>query len=372
MANGEHLAILRQGVGAWNDWYREFCDRARGFRARLMFQRPDLSEWDGDFLREFDWLRYCYHEHRFPFEMEDAHERYENGTLSTEETREGWMHLDGIELGGADLHNSDLSRTWFRGADLSRTNLSGADLHGAELTGSKLNGANLRGANLSNATLDGADLSLADLTGANLVGANASRVVMAGTIANGADLTRCRVYGLSAWDVQLSGATQRNLQITPLGQPAVVVDELEVAQFIYLMLNNRTVRQVIETVTSKAVLILGRFTADRKVVLDALRHEIRELGYLPIMFDFDPASSQTRMETVATLAHLSRFIIADITDARTVLQELQGIVPTAPSRPVQPLLLADQEEPGMFDFFHAYPWVLPTVRYQTQRCCCRT
>jgi hypothetical protein len=144
-----------------------------------------------------------------------------------------------------------------------------------------------------------------------------------------------------------------------------VVDDLEVAQFIYLLLNNQKVRQVIYTVTSKAVLILGRFSPERKPMLDALRREIRELGYLPILFDFDPVATHTRMETVCTLAHLSRFVIADITDARTVLQELQGIVPTAPSLPVQPILLAGQKEPGMIDFFHAYPWFLPTVYYES-------
>jgi hypothetical protein len=68
------------------------------------------------------------------------------------------------------------------------------------------------------------------------------------------------------------------------------------------------------------------------------------------------------METIKTLALLSRFIVADITDAKTVLQELQGIVP-ATHTPVQPILMSGQTEPGMFDFFHLYPWFLPVVEY---------
>jgi hypothetical protein len=48
-----------------------------------------------------------------------------------------------------------------------------------------------------------------------------------------------------------------------------------------------------------------------------------------------------------------------------VLQELQGIVPNRPSLPVQPLLLTAQAEPGMFDFFRLYPWVLATQYYDT-------
>jgi uncharacterized protein YjbI with pentapeptide repeats len=245
-----------------------------------------------------------------------------------------------------------------RWADLRHAKLNNAQLSGADLTEANLENANLAGANLCKARLHGAHLSNADLTGANLEGAT-----LVDTDLHGATLSHCHVYGLAAWDVRLDGTVQKNLRITPPNHPEIWVDDLEVAQFIYLMLNNHKIRHVIDTVTSKAVLILGRFTAERKAVLDALRGEIRELGYLPILFDFDPAASQTLMETVSTLAHLSRFVIADITDAKTILQELQGIVPTAPVLPVQPILLSAQKEPGMFDFFRMYPWVLPTEYY---------
>jgi len=44
----------------------------------------------------------------------------------------------------------------------------------------------------------------------------------------------------------------------------------------------------------------------------------------------------------------------------------RSTVPNSPSVLVQPLLLASQEEPGMFDFFHKFPWVLEPVRYTDQ------
>jgi hypothetical protein len=88
----------------------------------------------------------------------------------------------------------------------------------------------------------------------------------------GADLTGCHVYGVSAWGLKLDGTTQqKNLVITNWGEPEITVDNIEVAQFIYLMLHNQKIRDVIDTITSKAVLILGHFTAERKAVLDALR-----------------------------------------------------------------------------------------------------
>ena len=86
----------------------------------------------------------------------------------------------------------------------------------------------------------------------------------------GADLTGCRIYGASAWDLILDGAKQQDLIITPEDEPAITVDNIEVAQFVYLLLHNQKIRDVIDT-TSKAVLILGRFTDDRKTVLDALK-----------------------------------------------------------------------------------------------------
>ena len=66
-------------------------------------------------------------------------------------------------------------------------------------------------------------------------------------------MSGCRVYGVSAWDLDLSTvAHQSNLVITPEGQASITVDHLEVAQFIYLMLHNSKIRDVIDTVTGKA------------------------------------------------------------------------------------------------------------------------
>jgi hypothetical protein len=71
-------------------------------------------------------------------------------------------------------------------------------------------------------------------------------------------------------EVKLDGTKQQNLIVTALDEPEVTVDNIEVAQFIHLLLHNEKIRHVIDTITSKAVLILGRFTDERKAVLDAL------------------------------------------------------------------------------------------------------
>jgi hypothetical protein len=82
---------------------------------------------------------------------------------------------------------------------------------------------------------------------------------------------------------------QLDLIDTPEGEPVFSVDNLELAQFIYL-LSQMKIQRVIETITSKAVLILGRFSEERKRVLDALRDELWKRDYVPILFDFDKPS----------------------------------------------------------------------------------
>src|SRR6516164_5836377 len=210
MANDEHVAMLKQGVAAWNAW-----------RLKNLDIRPDLSK----------------------------------ANLS-------WANLREADLREAILPRANLSHANLSGASLREANLIQANLGGTDLRGAILNAADLIHANFS-----GANLSRADLYSATLVNTDLTR----------ADLTGCHIHGVSAWRLKLDSRTkQQNLVITGTDEPTVTVDNIEVAQFIYLMLNNQKVRDVIDTITSKAVLILGRFTDERKAVLDALREELRK------------------------------------------------------------------------------------------------
>jgi hypothetical protein len=157
------------------------------------------------------------------------------------------------------------------------------------------------------------------------------------------------------------------LIITQLGQPEITVDNLAVAQFIYLLLHNEKIRCVTDTITSKIVLILGRFTPERKAVLDALREELRKRDYLPVLFDFDKSASRDNSETISLLAHMARFVIADITDARSIPRELMVIAPSLPSVPIQPLLQEGAGKYGMFEHFRRYSWVLKEHVYASSQ-----
>ncbi len=268
------------------------------------------------------------------------------------------LRLFGINLSKAKLSGANLARVMLRKLNLMQADFKKADLEYANFMEANLSRADLSEADLSYAILTGADLSFADLRGAKLIGANLSN-----TNLREAQLTGAFVYATSAWNVCLEKTIQSNLIITQPDEPRITVDNLEVAQFIYLLLNNQEIRDVIDTITSKVVLILGRFTPERKIILDVIREELRKRNYTPVLFDFEKPASRDITETISTLAHIARFVIADLTDAKSIPQELKTIVPNLPSVPIQPLLLNSQREYGMFEHFTRFPWVLPIYHY---------
>lgn len=252
--------------------------------------------------------------------------------------------LTGIELTNADCKGLNFTGAILRKADLSRSNFKGANFKDADLRKVNLNFANLEDVNLENA-----DLREAFLVGSNL---------------KAAKISSAKVFGISAWDINLLDSEQNNLIITRESQPIISVDNLEIAQFIYLIMDNARIRGVIDSITTKVVLILGRFTNERKIILRAIRDRCRKFGFVPILFDFEKPMSRDITETITTLARLARFVIADITDAKSVPQELHAIVPNLPSVPVMPLLLKGAGEYSMFEHYKRYSWVLPVFRYR--------
>jgi len=178
VANEEHLVVLQQGVGFWNDW-----------RNKNPETRPDLS----------------------------------NANLSR-------VALKGIDLSrancrGIQLAETDLTLAWLREADLIEANLCKANLTNAGLEYAELSGANLREAILYQAVLTRADFREADLTDANLteailsaaylVRANLTRTNLRGaylvkTLLFGADLTGANLTDVCLEDWSINSDTNLN------------------------------------------------------------------------------------------------------------------------------------------------------------------
>jgi uncharacterized protein YjbI with pentapeptide repeats len=177
MANEEHLALLKQGVDAWNEW-----------KANNPDIRPDLSFAMGKGI-----------------------------TISG-------AKLSGVDLSRANLSRADLNRADLIGANLSEANLkeaylSGADLIGANLTetdliSADLIGANLIGANLIGAKLNGTDLSKANLSGTDLTGAKLIGAKLSGTNLSGAKLSDANLTGAYLKGANLKGANLNRANLT--------------------------------------------------------------------------------------------------------------------------------------------------------------
>ena len=360
MANQEHLAAIRRGTGYWNNWRNENP-------VSIDLRDADLSEAD---LQGAD----C-----------------SNADLSGAKlfrTRLREANFMDAKLKHASLWNADLTGAILRNANLSEADMNGTKLQGADFTGAKLyrarlyranlqqailtnadcSGANLKEANLSDcnlmaARLDGARLTECNFIGANLNKASLSHAICVKTRLNNANMENANIYGISVWDIEAEGLVQKNLVITPAGEPEITVDNIEVAQFIYLVLNNRKIRDVIGTIAKKGVLILGRFSPERKIILDALREKLREHDFVPIVFDFEKVKERDFTETVKILAGMSRFVIADITGPKSTPLELQATVPDY-KIPFLPIIQKEEKPFAMFfDLQRKYDWVLDLVEY---------
>jgi hypothetical protein len=346
MPDEEHLKILKQGVEQWNKWRLENAIR------------PDLSGANliGADLIGTDLIA-AY------LSFADLTGANLSGVKLIDANLIG-ANLSGANLTSADLIGANLSSAYLSGANLSGAYLSGAYLGGAYLSGANLRSVNLRGANLSGAYLSGANLTSADLTDADL-----SRTRLVETDFTNATITGCRTYGASAWNVTLVGTVQHNLVITKEGEPVVTVDDLEVGQFIYLILNNTKIRNVINTVTSKGVLILGRFSdPQRKSVLDGLREGLRNFDLLPIVFDFDRPTDKDYTETVQTLAGMSMFVIADLTSPKSTPLELEATVKQfkIPYIPIIDISVDPRPFAMLVDSQESFHWILPTLKYESK------
>jgi uncharacterized protein YjbI with pentapeptide repeats len=141
MANKEHLAKLKEGVKAWNEW------RNKNPEIIPDFKESDLTGFD---LRGFD--------------------------------------LSRANFGANDpLSQMIIGITWDKGSQL----------YGANLSGANLIQANLGGVDLQEADLIGADLSNANLRDANLIDADLTEAICVGTVFSELDLLELILAGLN-------------------------------------------------------------------------------------------------------------------------------------------------------------------------------
>ena len=277
--------------------------------------------------------------------------------------------LFGAPLRGRVLTNYNLCNANLIEADLRGATLIDTNFHEANLGGAKLNGADLTRANFCRTDLYETDLSKANLTRANLQGTQLAR-----TNFRGATLSGCTIYGLSAWNLNVAGVIQEEkLRILYKVQQAngewdegeFPVQDLEVAQFVFMLLDNTRINNLFNEMTSKAVVIMGRFRPKaRRTIIEVLRRDLRKHGFLPIVFDFNKPKDRDLTETIKTLVGLCKFAIVDLTNPRSSPLELDATVKDY-QVPFVPIIQKGEKPFSMFKDLRKYDWMLERLNYES-------
>jgi len=233
VANEEHLAILKQGVEAWNEWKKENPD-----------VKPDLSKTD-------------FSEANFN-EIDLSGANLSGANLS--ETA-----LNDASLVGTDFTEADLSGAAFMSANLVSSTLRRANLLRAVLLSADISKANLSEANLTEAILPGADLFEADLTLTNF-----TRAKLDGAILQGAKLLNAILIqaDLSSADLRRADFSGADLSNADLNSVQAIETNFTGARFTGTCLKDRNFSRVkLDQVSCEYIFLetnrQGRLPADR-------------------------------------------------------------------------------------------------------------
>jgi uncharacterized protein YjbI with pentapeptide repeats len=278
-----------------------------------------------------------------------------------------------VDFSNSDMHMASLRNCMFFNCNFDDAHLTFTDLVDAYFVNCTFRRTCMRVSKIGNAKFEDCIFEECDMSycsaektsfkGSSFTKTKMEHMSLVQTDFSDTKLDECFLYGISSWDLNLQNSVQRNLVITPDDMPNITVDNIELAQFLYLIINNQRLRDVINTITSKVVLILGNFSPERKAILDQIRELLRTQDVIPVIFDFEKPSTRNLTETVMTLASMSRFVIADLSCPRSIPHELASIARQLPSVRFYPIIDAGEKPFGMFDDYQSYPWIRPIKEY---------
>jgi uncharacterized protein YjbI with pentapeptide repeats len=238
----------------------------------------------------------------------------------------------------------------------NRVNFSGMNLSGISIYRAFAEGIHVRGAVFDGSLFEEGDFSRADfgeaifrntrfnktiLTGANFDGAtfincNLNRVNLVGAHFRVREITETVVYGIAAWDLVTSDDMKQSKLVIEKtydlysdfieqGKVPLMVEDIELAQFVYYLSNHKKMRDTLNILNDRGVLLLGRFKDGGLKRLYAMREWFRNKGYVAMIFDFARPDNLSLTETVVTMAGLSKFVVVDLSGS-SVPAELQSIL----------------------------------------------
>lgn len=281
--------------------------------------------------------------------------------------------LDDYDFSNCDLHGCSFRNGTYNNCKFDNSSINWADLVDAyfdkctfidvSMRVSKIGNGHFVNCNFTNSALSYCSAEDTDFTGSIFENTTLEYIRFVKCNFSETKINSCFFYGTSTWDIIADNSIQKNIIITKEDDNIITVDNIELAQFIYLLINNTKLRDVIDTITSKVVLILGNFSKDRKIVLDNIRNQLREYNYIPILFDFNKPTSRNLTETIITIGSMAKYIIADLSSPRSIPQELASLIPRLQSVKVYPIILKGEKPYGMFSDFYSYASVKPITEY---------
>lgn len=217
---------------------------------------------------------------------------------------------------GLNIQNAVFENVYFDDGDFSRANFSHC-----VFINTKFNKTIFTGASFNEATFINCNLNRVNLSGANFQVKEIRDTV---------------IYGISSWDLIVSEESiQTNLviektydlysEIISQGRIPLTVDNIELAQFIYYLNDHKKMRDTINILNKRGVLLLGKFKDGGLDRLYKLKEWFIKQNYSPMIFDFDRPYSLDYTETIITLSGLSKIVVADLS-GESVPQELHAIL----------------------------------------------
>lgn len=319
----KHVEKLQEGVNAWNLW-REHNPIIHPSLRNVIFERSFPNPSNVYNLPYFDGANFS------------------NCDLQDVSLRNGFYFR--CMFDGSSIYHADLVDGYFDNCSFRNVKMLVSKIGSARFINCIFENSDLSYCSAEETDFKGSCFTRCRLEHMSLVKCNFSETI----------IDSCSVYGTSAWDLNIENSKHENIIITSDRSEIITIDNLELAQFLYLLINNKNLRNVIDTITSKVVLLLGNFSSERKAVLNYMREILRQNDYIPVMFDFEKPSNRSLTETILTLASMSRFIVADLSSPRSLPHELSALVPRLQSVSLYPVICSGEQPYAMFSDFSAY------------------
>lgn len=255
-----------------------------------------------------------------------------------------------LDFSGIHLTNASIHLAFAEGL-----NLRGAEIVGCHFEEGDFSRADFSNTTFANTKFNKTILTDANFSGATFVNCNLNRVNLVNADFRLKEIRETVVYGISAWDLKTSPemiqsrlviekSYELHSDIVASGKIPMMVDDIEMAQFVYYLSSHKNMRNMINILNSRGVLLLGKFKDGGLERLYQLMDWFKARNYMPMLFDFDRPNSMDYTETVVTMAGLSKFIVADLSGG-SVPQELHATLSSF-QKPV--IVYSDQPAYSMF------------------------